>query len=37
VATLVVCGFKEKGGKQERMENIEAKNLPNGRTLTMTY
>jgi len=25
---------KEKGGKQERMENMEAKNLPNGsRTL----
>ena len=30
----VVCGIKEKGGKQERMENMEAKNLPNGRTLT---
>ena len=32
----VVCGIKEKGGKQERMENIEDKNLPNGRTLTTT-
>src|SRR6218665_995477 len=31
----VVCGIKEKDGKQERMENMEAKNLPNGRTLTM--
>jgi len=30
----VVCGIKEKGGKQERMENMEAKNVPNGRTLT---
>jgi len=30
----VVCGTKEKGGKQERMENMEAKNLPNGRTPT---
>ena len=31
------CGIKEKGGKQERMENIETKkNLPNGRTLTTT-
>ena len=29
-----VCGTKEKGGKQERVENMEAKNLPNGRTLT---
>jgi len=29
-----VCGIKEKGGKQERMENMEAKNLPNGRTPT---
>jgi len=25
---------KEKGRKQERMENMEVKNLPNGRTLT---
>ena len=33
----VVCGIKEKSGKQERLENMEAKNLPNGRTLTMTY
>jgi len=32
----VVCEVKEKGGKQERMENMEAKNLPNGRTLTTT-
>jgi len=24
----------EKGGKQERVENMKAKNLPNGRTLT---
>jgi len=31
----VVCGIKENGGKPERMENMEAKNLPNGRTLTM--
>jgi len=30
----VVCGIKEKGGKQERMETMEAKNLPNGRKLT---
>jgi len=30
----VVCGIKEKGGKQERINNIEAKNLSNGRTLT---
>ena len=29
-------GIKEKGGKQERMENMEAKNMPNGRTLTTT-
>jgi len=29
-----MCGFKKKGGKQERMENMEAQNLPNGRTLT---
>ena len=33
---IVVCGTKEKGGKQERVENMEAKNLPNGRTLTTT-
>jgi len=31
---IVVCGIKEKGRKQERVENMEAKNLPNGRTLT---
>ena len=31
---IVLCGIKEKGGKQERVENKEAKNLPNGRTLT---
>ena len=30
---IVVCGTEEKGGKQERVENMEAKNLPNGRTL----
>ena len=30
----VVCGIIEKDGKQERMEDIEAKNLANGRTLT---
>ena len=24
------CGTKENGGKQERVENMEAKNLPNG-------
>ena len=35
-AEFVVCGTKEKGGKQERVENMEAKNLPNGRTLTTT-
>jgi len=29
-----VCRSKEKGGKQGRMKNMEAKNLPNGRTLT---
>jgi len=28
--------IKEKCGKQERMEDTEAMNLPNGRTLTMT-
>jgi len=27
---------KEKGRKQERMDSMEAKNLPNGRTLTTT-
>jgi len=31
---IVACGIKEKGGKQERVENMEAKNLPNGRKLT---
>ena len=32
----VVCGMKEKGGKQERMEKLEAKNVqPNDRTLMM--
>ena len=30
----VVCGIKQRGWKQERMEKFEAKNLPNGRTLT---
>ena len=30
---IVVCGTKEKGRKQERVENMEAKNLPHGRTL----
>ena len=30
---IVVCGTKEKGRKQERVKNMEAKNLPNGRTL----
>jgi len=29
----VACEIEEKDGKQERMENMEAKNLPNGRTL----
>src|SRR6218665_2255767 len=33
---IVVCGTKEKDRKQERVENMEAKNLPKGRTLTMT-
>src|SRR6218665_128598 len=33
---IVVCGTKEKGRKQERVENMEAKNLPYGRTLTTT-
>ena len=33
---IVICGTKEKGGKQERVENMEAKNLPSGRTLTTT-
>src|SRR6218665_879785 len=33
---IVVCGTKEKGRKQERVENMEAKNLPHGRTLTTT-
>jgi len=31
------CGTEEKGGKQERVENMEAKNLPNGNTLTTTH
>ena len=31
---IVVSGTKEKGGEQERVENMEAKNLPHGRTLT---
>src|SRR6218665_3837896 len=31
---IVVCGTKEKGRKQKRVENMEAKNLPHGRTLT---
>src|SRR6218665_3206331 len=33
---IVVCGTKEKGRKQESVENMEAKNLPHGRTLTTT-
>jgi len=33
---IVVCGITEKGGKQEREDNIEAKNLPNDRTLMTT-
>jgi len=28
--------YFEKGGKQERVENMEAKDLPKGRTLTTT-
>ena len=32
----VICGIKEKDGKQGRMENIETKNLPNSRALTTT-
>ena len=31
---IVVCGTKEKGRKQERVGNMEAKNMPHGRTLT---
>ena len=31
---IVVCGIKEKGGRQERVENMEANNLPDSRTLT---
>jgi len=27
----VVCGIKEKDGKHDRMDNMEAKNLPDGR------
>src|SRR6218665_2274375 len=34
---IVVCGTKKKGRKQERVENIEAKNLPHGRTLTTMF
>src|SRR6218665_213907 len=34
---VVICGTDEKGGKQERVENMEAKNLPNGRTLTTIF
>ena len=34
---IVVCGTKEKGRKQERVENMEAKNLPHDRTLTTTH
>ena len=33
---IVVCGTKEKGRTQERVENMEAKNLPHSRTLTTT-
>ena|SRR6218665_834459 len=33
---IVLCGTKKKGRKQERVENMEAKNLPHGRTLTPT-
>src|SRR6218665_42847 len=35
---ICVCmrAIKEKGGKQERVENMEAKSLPNSRTLTTT-
>jgi len=33
---IVICGTKNKGGKQELVENMEAKNLPNGRPLTTT-
>jgi len=32
----VVCGIKEKCGKQERMRKMEAKNQPKGKTLTTT-
>jgi len=31
-----ICGIKDKGEKHDRMENIRAKNLPNGRTLVTT-
>ena len=31
---VVICRINEKGGKQEREKNMNAKNLPNGRTLT---
>ena len=32
----MVASKKAKGRRHERMENMEAKNLPNGRTLTTT-
>ena len=35
-ASYSIRGIKDKGGKLERMENIEAKNLPNGRKLMTT-
>jgi len=31
---IVICETEEKGRKQERVENMEAKNLPNGISLT---
>ena len=34
---VVVYEIKDNGGKQERVENMEAKNLPNGTTLTMSW
>src|SRR6218665_125314 len=30
---IVICGTKEIGGKQERVENMEAKNQPSSKTL----
>src|SRR6218665_1175445 len=33
---IVVCRTKKKGRKQETVENMEAKNLHHGRTLTTT-